>query len=103
VSADPEGWRGRIVTWDLQYISLERAEAVRTDFYEGEPFLLARPVDATGTGFVYVALPPAELGTAEGLRPLERITVVGRVRIGRSSLTGSPILDLVELRRGERR
>jgi hypothetical protein len=103
VSDDPEAWRGRIVTWNLQFIALERAEAVRTDFYEGEPFLLTRPVDASGTAFVYVALPPEQTGAGEALRPLERITVVGRVRVGRSSLTGSPILDLVELRRGTRR
>jgi hypothetical protein len=100
VAADPVSWRGRIVTWTLQFISMERAEAVRTDFYEGEPFLLARPVAGSEVPFVYVALPPGLLDEAEGLRPLERITVRGRIRVGASALTGSPIVDLEELRRG---
>lgn len=99
VMGDPERYQGRIVTWTLQFISLERAEAIRTDFYEGEPFLLTRPVDGAGTRFIYVAVPPEALAMAGGLVPLERITVVGRIRTGSSDLTGSPILDLVELRR----
>ena len=100
VVANPTAYDGRIVTWTLQFVSLEAAEAIRTDFYEGEPFLLTRPTDGRNTRFVYVAVPPESLGQAGGLTPLEEITVVGRLRTGSSSLTGSPVLDLVELRRG---
>lgn len=100
VLSNPEAYQGRIVTWSLQFVSLEAAEAIRTDFYEGEPFLLTRPVDGRNMRFVYVAIPPESLGQAAGLTPLEEITVVGRIRTGSSSLTGSPVLDLVELRRG---
>jgi hypothetical protein len=98
VRADPAAARGRRVSWELQFISLERADRVRTEFYEGEPFLLTRPSDGGG-GFVYVAVPPDRLGEVEDLTPLERIRVVGRVRTGASALTGSPILDLVEVER----
>jgi hypothetical protein len=97
-SQDPEGSRGMTVTWELQFVSLERAEKIRTDFYEGEPFLLAR----TGVGdsqFVYIAVPPDRLGEVEGLIPLERIRVVGRIRTGAAALTGNPILDLLEFTR----
>jgi hypothetical protein len=87
-----------VVTWDLQFISLERAERIRTDFFEGEPFLLTRPVEGEGP-FVYVAVPPDRLDELEGLVALERISVTGRIRAGASALTGSPILDLIELRR----
>jgi hypothetical protein len=100
VLADPTGYDGRIVTWRLQFVSLESAEAIRTDFYEGEPFLLTRPLDGQNARFIYVAIPPESLGQASGLTPLEEITVVGRIRTGASALTGSPVLDLVELRRG---
>ena len=99
VTADPGAFVGRLVTWELQFVSLEEAEAVRTDFYEGEPFLLTRPVGDESTRFVYVAVPPEALVTARGLSPLERITVVGRIRTGASNLTGAPIVDLVELLR----
>ncbi len=97
VARDPDAYRGRLVTWDLQFVSSERAEKVRTDFYDGEPFLLTRHGEGL---FVYVAVPPDRLDEVQGLVPLERITVVGRIRVGASELTGSPIVDLVELRRG---
>lgn len=98
VASAPERYRGRLVAWRLQFISLERAEKVRTDFYEGEPFLLARSAEPDSR-FVYVAVPPERVSEVEGLAPLEWVTVVGRVRTGAAALTGSPILDLLELRR----
>ncbi|MEX0837195.1 MAG: hypothetical protein WD101_02600, partial [Gemmatimonadota bacterium] len=99
--AAPDGasHEGRRVTWTVQFISLERAEAVRTDFYEGEPFILGRAGGAEGP-FVYVAVPPDRLSTAEGLTPLELIRVTGRVRRASSALTATPILDLLALERG---
>ena len=98
--ADPGSYRGRVVSWDLQFLSIERAERIRTDFFEGEPFLLTRH---DGGGYVYVALSPERLAEAETLLPLERITVVGRVRSPASGLTGSPILDLRDLVRARDR
>lgn len=98
LAANPENFRGRTVEWRLQFISLERAERIRTDFYEGEPFILARgPNDENA--FVYVAVPPERVSQVERLGPLERITVLGRVRTGRSRVMGAPVLDLLELRR----
>lgn len=101
VVAEPARYRGRVVSWTLQFIALERAERVRTDFFEGEPYLLMRAGGAEGT-FVYVAVPPERLEDVRGLTPLERVRVVGRVRTGAAGLTGSPILDLVEIRRDAR-
>ncbi len=98
VARERERFRGRVMEFTLQFISLERAEQVRTDFYEGEPFLLTRSVDGERV-FVYVAIPPERLEEARRLTPLERIRVTGRVRAGAASLTGSPILDLMEVER----
>jgi hypothetical protein len=97
--ADSAPHRGRVVTWPLEFISLEEAERVRTDFFEGEPFLLTRYGGSDGP-FVYVAVPPRYLERAEGLTPLEALMVTGRIRTGASALTGTPILDLLELVRG---
>ncbi|MFV2006475.1 MAG: hypothetical protein ACC667_03470 [Longimicrobiales bacterium] len=96
VVSNPGRYRGRAVQWDLQFISLERAEKIRTDFYEGEPFLLTRGGEE-GTRFVYVAVPPDMMPLVDGLLPLERVRVVGRLRLGAAALTGSPIIDLMEL------
>jgi hypothetical protein len=98
LTADPTGHVGRVVSWTLQFISLERAEAVRTDFFEGEPFLLARFGGETGP-FVYVPVPPERLTEVRGLVPLERIRVTARVRTGSSALTGTPIVDLLSIER----
>ena len=98
VAAAPDDYRGELLQWDLQFISLERAEEIRTDFYANEPFLLTRMGEGD-QGFVYVAIPPERLQEAEGLSPLERIRVVGRVRTGSARLTGSPILELLSLDR----
>jgi hypothetical protein len=96
--AEPDAHAGRVVSWSVQFISLERAESVRTDFFEGEPFLLTRFGGPDGP-FVYVAVPTDRLSEVEGLVPLERIDVTGRVRTGASVLTGAPIIDLISLTR----
>jgi hypothetical protein len=98
IQAEPDRYRGRRLLLELQFISLERAEAVRTDFYEGEPFLLMRTRTPDRT-FVYVAIPPERVGEFERLTPLEVLAVTGRVRRPDAAFTGSPILDLLEFRR----
>lgn len=98
LTANPAAHGGRVVSWELQFISLERAEKVRTDFFEGEPFLLTRFGGPDGP-FVYVAIPAERAQEMQGLVPLERLRVTGRVRTGASSLTGTPIIDLVALER----
>jgi hypothetical protein len=96
VLANPDQYRGRRVRWRLQFVSVERAEPARVDFYEGEPFILARAADGE-QGFVYVAVPPELLPAAEALRPLQVIEVFGRIRTGRSALMGRPVIDLIAL------
>lgn len=95
---DPTAHVGRVVAWALQFISLERAETIRTDFRQGEPFMLTRYGGPDGP-FVYVAVPAERLQDVQGLVPLERISVTARVRTGASSLTGTPIVDLLSFER----
>jgi hypothetical protein len=91
---NPDEYQGLQVRWSVQFVSLERAEAVRTDFYEGEPFILARAPDPSD-GFVYLAVPPELLSAAEELSPLVMIEILARVRTGRSAIMGAPVLDLL--------
>lgn len=93
---NPGRYKGALVRWRVQFISLRRAERARSDFEEGEPFLLARG-PAGDAGFVYLAVPEELLAAAESLEPLEFVTVVGRVRTGRSQLLGSPVIDLTDI------
>lgn len=94
--SNPDGFRGRIIQWEVQFIALKRAEKIRTDFEEGELFILARP-PGDQPGFVYLAVPEALAARAEALTPLERITILARVRTGRSQQMAAPILDLLEI------
>lgn len=98
LAASPRDYGGRVVAWTVQFISLERAEAVRTDFFEGEPFLLARFGGSDGP-FVYIAIPTDRLSEVDGLVPLEELAVTGRIRTGASALTGAPIIDLIDIER----
>jgi hypothetical protein len=95
---DPERYRGRLVEWTVQFISLQHAERFRTEFLEGEPFILARGPD-DDAGFVYLAVPAEQLADVQRLAPLQRIRIVGRVRVARSPLTEAPVLDLLEITR----
>jgi hypothetical protein len=94
--ADPARYRGALVRWRVQFISLRRAERARSDFEEGEPFIHARGA-AGDAGFVYLAVPDNLLPIAESLQPLDYVTIVGRVRTGRSQLLGSPVVDLTDI------
>lgn len=94
--AESERYKGALVRWRVQFIALRRAEKVRTDFKEGEPYILARG-PAGDRGFVYLAVPPQLLARAEAIQPLSYLTVVGRVRTGRSDLMGAPVIDLSEI------
>jgi hypothetical protein len=96
--AEPERFRGRRIELELEHLALERAEAIRTDFYEGEPFLLTRTREGERR-FVYVAIPRDRLGEVEGLGPLEPLRVTGRVRTAAAAFTGNPVVDLIRLER----
>ena len=94
--ANPDDYAGARLRWTVRFLSLERAEPERIDFYEGEPFLLARAPDP-GDGLVYIAVPPDLLAAVEKLRPLQTLDVLVKVRTGRSAMLRVPILDLLAL------
>ena len=96
--ADPEGTRGRLVHWDVEFLALRTADPLRKELKEGEPYILARGPGGENS-LLYLAVPPSLLGDAGALQPLEPITVTARVRSGRSQPVGIPILDLVTLSR----
>ena len=93
---NPDEYQNMRVHWTLQFIALEIAEPERTDFYEGEPFILAR-TDDPSDGLVYIAVPPELLGVIQAIQPLQNIEILAQVRTGRSSLMGVVVLDLLAL------
>jgi hypothetical protein len=95
VRTDPRAYLGRLVRWDVQFLALQTADALRRDMAEGQRYVLARG-PLLEAGFVYVIIPPAEVAAFEGISPLTHLTIVGRVRTARSRYLGNPILELVD-------
>lgn len=93
----PDEWQGKILRWTIQFISLQTADELRSpDFAPGQRYILAR-----GPGpeyaFVYVTVPAEKVARIAQFRPLDTLTVLARVRSGRSAYLANPILDLLDV------
>lgn len=96
VATAPESFAGRTVTWTLEHVALQRADAWRRDFEPGEHFALAR-APGEGGRYVYLAVPEELVERFRGLGAFQTIRVEGRVRAARSELTGNPIVTVTRL------
>lgn len=96
--ANPQAARGKTVMWSVEFLALETADPLRHGLVDGEPYILARG-PGSENALLYLVVPPSLMGTARALQPLARITVVARVRDGRSDPVGIPILDIQNLHR----
>ncbi len=95
--ADPEGTRGVVVRWNVQVLSpIQRADPLRREMAENEPYLIARGPD-TESALLYLTIPPSLVDAVASIAPLTGVVITGRVRTGRSSPVGVPILDLVSI------
>lgn len=92
----PDEFRGRLLRWTIQFLSLQTADDLRPDFTPGQRYILARG-PAPEYAFVYVIVPPAKLAEVQRLEPLASVTIVARVVSGRSAYLANPILELVDL------
>ena len=96
--ADSVGSRGKLVRWEVEFVALHTADPLRKGLVDGEPYMLVQgPGDERM--LLYVAVPPSLLGMARAVPPLAQLTIVARVRFGRSDPVGVPVLDLQALSR----
>jgi hypothetical protein len=93
---DPEAHKGRLVRWEVEVVGLQRADALRRDLAEDEPYLLAMG-PGRENAVLYIAVPPSLLAEVRGLSPLAKVLVTARVRSGKSQPTGAPVLDLLSV------
>jgi hypothetical protein len=94
--ADPAGTRGKLVRWDVQKLAIQTADPLQRDLAQDEPYMLARGPGADHP-LLYLSLPPSLLAAARNVPALGFFTVIARVRNGRSSPGGVPILDVMSL------
>lgn len=98
IRSDPAAAKGKLVRWQVQAISLQTADALRTGLNQGEPYLLALGPGVEKT-LVYLAVPPGLLPTARGLKAMAEVVIVARIRNGKSEPAGVPVLDLQSITR----
>ncbi len=92
----PDEFRGRLLRWPIQFLALQTADELRSDFTPGQRYILARG-PAPEYAFVYITVPDALLPAVTQLEPLANVTIVGRVINGRSTYLSNPIIELVEI------
>ncbi len=92
----PAEFRGKLLRWTIQFLSLQTADELRPDFQPGQRYILARG-PAPEYAFVYIIVPPERLADVQKLEPLASVQIVARVVNGRSQYLANPILELVEL------
>ncbi len=98
IRSDPAAAQGKLVRWQVQAISLQTADALRTGLVQGEPYLLALGPGVEKT-LVYLAVPPGLLPTARSLKAMADVVIVARIRNGKSEPAGVPVLDLQSITR----
>lgn len=94
--ADPEKYRGAVVRWEMQLIAFQRADALRKGMANNEPYLLLRG-PGTEAALVYGAIPSSLMEAARAIPAMTTVLVTARVREGRSSPVGVPIIDLISI------
>jgi hypothetical protein len=92
----PAEFRGKLLRWTIQFLSLQTADELRPDFQPGQRYILARG-PAPEYAFIYIIVPPERLADVQKLEPLASVQIVARVVNGRSQYLANPILELVEL------
>jgi hypothetical protein len=92
----PEEWKGKVLRWTIQFIALQTADELRSDFALGQKYILARG-PAPEYAFVYIIVPPDKVDEVSRLRPLDSVTVLAVVKSGRSAYLANPILELRDI------
>lgn len=93
---NPERFKGRLIRWTIQFIALQTADDLRPDFTAGERYILARG-PAPEYAFTYVVVPAQKAAEVGQIAPLASVTIIARVRSGRSTYLANPILELVDI------
>ena len=97
--AEPQRYVGQSLKWNLEFIAIQKGDELRPDIPSGASYVLARgPLPERG--FVYIIVPDAKLPAFRSLTPLATVTVIVRVRNGRSRYLGNPVVDLISLEGG---
>jgi hypothetical protein len=94
IREQPERFVGQTVTWRIQFLAVQEADALRPEMPRGQPYLLARgPLPESG--FVYLMVTKEQAAQLAGLAPLDELRVEAIIRAGRTRYLPTPVLELV--------
>ena len=93
--ADPARYVGQTVEWKLQLIGVQVADELRPEMSPGQPYLLTRgPLPEPG--FVYVAVPRAEVARFKALPPLAELLLRVTIKAPRTRFLATPVVEYVD-------
>jgi len=93
----PHKFVGQTLHWRLQFLAFQKADQLRPEIPEGQPYMLARgPLPEAG--FVYLTLTSEQLAELKGLRPLDEVAIEGVLRAPRTKYLATPVVELVAVK-----
>ena len=96
VREKPDKFVGQTVTWRLQFLAVQQADALRPEMPAGQPYVLTRgPLPESG--FVYLMMTKEQVEEFRRLAPLDEVRVEAVVRTGRTRYLPIPVLELVKV------
>jgi hypothetical protein len=96
VRANPARYLGQIVEWRLQFVAIQKADQLRPEIPEGQPYLLTRgPLPEPG--FVYVIVSSAQINEFQAIPALKELTIRGTIKSVNTKYLPTPVLELVQV------
>ncbi len=92
----PQKYVGQTVTWRVQYLAVQEADALRPEIPKGMSYVLARgPLPESG--FTYVIVTGPQAAEFRQLAPLDEVAIEAVIRAGRTKYLPTPVLELVKV------
>lgn len=92
----PQKYVGQSVSWRVQYLAVQEADALRPEIPRGLQYVLARgPLPESG--FTYIIVTKEQAAEFRQLAPLDEVAVDAVIRAGRTKYLPTPVLELVKV------
>lgn len=96
IQTAPDKYVNQPVTWRLQFLAVQEADALRPEMPRGQLYVLARgPLPESG--FTYLMVTKEQAAEFRRLAPLDEVRVDAVVRAGRTKFLPTPVLELVKV------
>ncbi len=92
----PDKYVGQTVSWRVQYLAVQEADALRPEIPRGAPYVLARgPLPESG--FTYLIVTREQAAVFRQFAPLDEVAIEAVIRAGRTKYLPTPVLELVKV------